>query len=468
MPDYDFFLSHNRAENDWTRSLNESLRELGTTTFFDEESIAFGEDIVTAIGEALRGSKHLVFVLSRRSVASPWVALEWTSAIYTDPDAQARRVVPILKEDCEIPFLLKRLRRIDARHSTVAEVASSLMSVLSRDSPPPKQDAEASKAVETHGPLRFGSPQYVRRLTDSRLEEGLRRGEAVIIYGPRMFGKTSMLVQAGHTATLRGSSVVWLDLQAHLTDDADIFIETVGHDVALRLGEQWDTSDLPPIARLRRLLAKWASKNERPAVLLIDEYDVMSYRPAGSAFANLLHAVLSDPSMRNLSCVAAGLYPPWMLDVPDAISPWWTLFHLERISHFDAEQVSAFCTWLGGGAEQHADKLFEVTGGHPALVAMAGYEHSSGHEMAEILNDPSKPDGPFFPIAWMTVKSAVRLLKDRRNTLASVRDGGKVPRPEELEALWLMGLVKSPAENPPMIRGSIFRDLIPRLIEEEA
>jgi hypothetical protein len=123
----DFFLSHNRAEKEWTRNLNSALKNRGATTFFDEDSIAFGEDIVVAISNALKASTHVVLVLSPRSVGSRWVELEWSSAAFADADSQERRLVPVLKEDCDFPFLLKRLRHVDARNSEIEEVATSLL-----------------------------------------------------------------------------------------------------------------------------------------------------------------------------------------------------------------------------------------------------------------------------------------------------------------------------------------------------
>jgi hypothetical protein len=466
MLGYDFFLSHNRAEKEWTRTLSAALRRRGASTFFDEDSIAIGDDIVTAIGNALSTSRHIVFVLSPASVDSRWVELEWTSALHADPDAQQRKVLPVLKEECEIPFLLRRLRHVDARDLDVAQVADLLMSAQPQSSLEREPELPQRRHVQTNAPLRFGAPQYVRRQSDSRLEEALRRGQAVLIYGPRMFGKSSMLVQVAAKERLRGIRIIWLDLQAHNSGDPDSFLEGIGYDIAHQLAKDWSRSSLPPNVRIARLLKESLSPEHMKVVLLLDEFDCITQGTAGIAFGNLLRAVLSNPDFQNFSCVTAGVYPPWMEEWPGAVSPWWNLFHLVRVSHFESEEVSTFLTWLGGGAEQHAAWVWEVTGGHPALVAKVGYEFTNGHAMADILADPLRPDGPLFAVAWMTVRSTLRLLKNSKDTLIRVRDGREVPRAEDREALWLMGLVTSPRDNSPVVSGTVFRELIPRLIEE--
>jgi TIR domain len=58
--------------------------------FFDEDSIALGEDIVTSIERGLRLSRHILLVLSPQALSSRWVALEWATTIYRDPDAAER------------------------------------------------------------------------------------------------------------------------------------------------------------------------------------------------------------------------------------------------------------------------------------------------------------------------------------------------------------------------------------------
>lgn len=468
MTGIDFFLSHNRSEKAWTRALNACLQERGATTFFDEESISVGQDIVSAIDNALRRSRHVVFILSPRSVQSAWVELEWTAAVYGDPDAREKRVLPVLVEDCDIPFLLRRLRYVDARGSDVSVVADQLISAEKDSSHPTYLQTVRQLVVETAAPLRFGSPQYIQRECDVQLDNALARGESVILYGPRMVGKTSMLMHLASRERLRGNRVIWLDLMAlpSPAEDANAFLIAIADRVARQLNVVWRRSDLDSTIVLQNMLAEAISATGKPAVLLVDEYDVLSRGPAGAQFGSLLRALLSDPLLRSLSCVAAGLLPPWLWTSPELVSPWWDIFHLVRVPYFNPEQVATFCGLLGGGAVDYADLLSQLTGGHPALVAKAGYEYLTGQDLDALLSDPLRPDGPFLAVASVTVSAAMRLVGDRRDVMIRLHEGREVPRSEDREALWLMGLVNDPRDNPPVVRGTLFLELMTGLLDQ--
>ncbi len=95
---YDLFLSHNRRQKPWVRQLVKFLRDRGLRVFFDEDSIAPGEDVVAALERAVEASDALVLVLSRSSVFSKWIAFETAQRIYDDPLSQLRRLIPVLVE----------------------------------------------------------------------------------------------------------------------------------------------------------------------------------------------------------------------------------------------------------------------------------------------------------------------------------------------------------------------------------
>src|SRR2546421_531172 len=105
--DSDVFVSHNRSQKPWARTLVARLREEGLAVFFDEDSIEAGEDIVRSLETGLRTSRYIALILSPDAVASAWVALEWSSSVYADPDAKTQHIIPVLREDCEIPFILR-------------------------------------------------------------------------------------------------------------------------------------------------------------------------------------------------------------------------------------------------------------------------------------------------------------------------------------------------------------------------
>ena len=68
----DVFISYSRADSDLARKLNDALQIQGKTTWFDQESIASGSDFQQEIYQGIKVSDNFVFILSPRSVNSPY------------------------------------------------------------------------------------------------------------------------------------------------------------------------------------------------------------------------------------------------------------------------------------------------------------------------------------------------------------------------------------------------------------
>ncbi len=66
------FISYSRADSDLARRLNESLISLGKLTWFDQESIASGEDFRREIYQGIEISDNFVFIISPKSINSPY------------------------------------------------------------------------------------------------------------------------------------------------------------------------------------------------------------------------------------------------------------------------------------------------------------------------------------------------------------------------------------------------------------
>ena len=72
----DVFISYSRADSDFARKLNDSLQLQGKTTWFDQESIATGTNFQTEIYRGIASCDNFLFILSSRSVSSPFCADE--------------------------------------------------------------------------------------------------------------------------------------------------------------------------------------------------------------------------------------------------------------------------------------------------------------------------------------------------------------------------------------------------------
>ena len=72
----DVFISYSRADADLARRLNDELQIRGKTTWFDQESIASGSDFQQEIDRGIESADNFLFILSPRSINSPYCAAE--------------------------------------------------------------------------------------------------------------------------------------------------------------------------------------------------------------------------------------------------------------------------------------------------------------------------------------------------------------------------------------------------------
>jgi len=72
----DVFISYSRADSDLARKINDELQEVGKTTWFDQESIATGDDFKVEIERGIKNSDNFVFIISPKSVNSPYCVEE--------------------------------------------------------------------------------------------------------------------------------------------------------------------------------------------------------------------------------------------------------------------------------------------------------------------------------------------------------------------------------------------------------
>ena len=72
----DVFISYSSADADFARRLNDALQSQGKRTWFDQESIASGADFRQEIYQGIEKSNYFLFILSPRSINSPYCADE--------------------------------------------------------------------------------------------------------------------------------------------------------------------------------------------------------------------------------------------------------------------------------------------------------------------------------------------------------------------------------------------------------
>ncbi|NET35763.1 MAG: TIR domain-containing protein [Cyanothece sp. SIO1E1] len=110
----DVFISYSRFDSEFVRKLNNTLQIQGQTTWFDQESIAAGDDFQREIYQGIERSNNFLFIISPSSV---------DSSDCMDALGQAqklnKRIVSVLYQDipsAALPPALARIKGIDFRH----------------------------------------------------------------------------------------------------------------------------------------------------------------------------------------------------------------------------------------------------------------------------------------------------------------------------------------------------------------
>jgi hypothetical protein len=106
------FISYSRTDADFVLRLCQDLRGAGTSIWLDKLDIRPGEDWDESIARALAECGRMVIVLSPTSVASDNVLDEVGYAL-----SKKKPIIPILLQDCEVPYRLNRIQYIDFRNS---------------------------------------------------------------------------------------------------------------------------------------------------------------------------------------------------------------------------------------------------------------------------------------------------------------------------------------------------------------
>jgi hypothetical protein len=160
--DFDLFLSHASEDLAWTERLAKRLRGEGVRIWFDRWQLEGGDKLGPRIEDGIRRSRRMAVVWTK-SYFRPnkqWTQAETWSRQHADVLGRRRLLLPILREDCEIPELLADLLRIDFRSEARFEEALTELiraigvSELTPAAPPPASAATPAPATDpTFQPL---------------------------------------------------------------------------------------------------------------------------------------------------------------------------------------------------------------------------------------------------------------------------------------------------------------------------
>lgn len=102
------FISYAHADSEFVDDLADRLKSSGVDVWIDKWKIRIGDSITQKINDGIGESDFLLVVLSNASVKSKWVREELNAATVKNIEQEKHAfILPVLKEDCEIPSLLQ-------------------------------------------------------------------------------------------------------------------------------------------------------------------------------------------------------------------------------------------------------------------------------------------------------------------------------------------------------------------------
>jgi len=102
------FFSYSRSDAQFALKIATDVREAGANIWLDQLDIPTGMRWDAEVEKALKGSENLLVILSPRSVVSNNVLDEISFAL-----DENKIIIPVLMENCIIPFRIRRMQHID-------------------------------------------------------------------------------------------------------------------------------------------------------------------------------------------------------------------------------------------------------------------------------------------------------------------------------------------------------------------
>ena len=280
---YDIFLSHNHADEEWTRKLAERLEKEAwqgrkLIVFFSPWDIRPGQSIPLEIERALPKSRKVGLIMSPEAMASAWVELERLVTTYIGVSARQERLIPLYRRTCEIPALLQPVLYLDFRDDAKFEESYRKLLAVIKDEPLPRGSSPSSAAPELLPPAIPRPPAvgFVQRhdehkrniLEQVKAELAPEKNQLVVLWGRGGAGKTTLAAEAvREMSETFPDRIVWISALSH----ADLTLATLLNEIAAQLGRP-DLRPLPPEEKEEQVRALIAAA---PTLIVLDNFETI-------------------------------------------------------------------------------------------------------------------------------------------------------------------------------------------------
>ena len=161
---YDLFISYSTQDKAWVRGeLLTRLEAAGLKACIDFRDFQLGAPTVTEIERGLLTSRKTLLVLTPAYLTSGWTEFENLLLQTADPTNRLRRLIPLLKERCNLPQRIGFLTYVDFTDPTERDFAwRKLLATL--DAPATPAPATSSVTASAAAAPSTPSPMAMRQL----------------------------------------------------------------------------------------------------------------------------------------------------------------------------------------------------------------------------------------------------------------------------------------------------------------
>jgi len=111
---YDVFISYSSVNKDWVRKdLLTELEKAGLKVCIDFRDFKPGKPAISNIRDSILASNHTLLVLTDSYLTSGWTDFENLLSQTIDPANRASRIIPLLRENCNLPLEIKYLTYVN-------------------------------------------------------------------------------------------------------------------------------------------------------------------------------------------------------------------------------------------------------------------------------------------------------------------------------------------------------------------
>lgn len=124
------FLSHNHRDKQLVRQIAQTLCDVygQDNIFYDEWSIRPGDSIIEEMNTGLEKCRFFFFFISKNSLNSNMVKLEWQSAL--TKYGKGIKFIPVILDDSKIPQIISATCYIDVHHNSLEVAIRQIIDVI--------------------------------------------------------------------------------------------------------------------------------------------------------------------------------------------------------------------------------------------------------------------------------------------------------------------------------------------------